>query len=82
MPSALNACVIFAIVSEICTKCDALSLSVPSRNHVRPDTRLKITGHTNQHFSPVAWNFLLWLQSNASTITYRCSKLLQLLYRW
>jgi hypothetical protein len=30
--------------SEICTKCDAHSLSDPSRNGFRPDTRLQIEG--------------------------------------
>jgi hypothetical protein len=30
--------------SEICAKCDAVPLSDPSRNHIRPDIRFQING--------------------------------------
>jgi hypothetical protein len=46
MLSFPNVCLIISRVSvtlsEICTKFDAHSLSDPSRNHIRPDTRLQI----------------------------------------
>jgi hypothetical protein len=44
-------------VSEICTKCDAVPLSDPSRNGVRPDTRLQIRGLKNSARPPSCVKF-------------------------
>jgi hypothetical protein len=41
-------------VSEICTKFDAVPLSEPSPNLIRPETRLQMKGRKNQHFEPAA----------------------------
>jgi hypothetical protein len=35
--------------SEVCTEFEAVPLSDPSRNRIRPDTRLQINGSNNQH---------------------------------
>jgi hypothetical protein len=35
--------------SQICTKFDAVLLSDPSRNHIRPDTRLQLKGKDQAH---------------------------------
>jgi hypothetical protein len=64
---------------EIFTKSDAVPLSDPSRNPIRPDTRLQIIGRKNQHGYPAAWNFVHWLPSYASTFMYCCIVLPQLL---
>jgi hypothetical protein len=56
----------------------------PLGNRIKPDicmTTKKGRGE-NQHVHPATWNFVHWLPRNASTITYRCIALLQLLYRW
>jgi hypothetical protein len=71
-----------ALFSKICTKLDAVPLSVPSRNLIRPNTRLQIKGHKKSALHPAAWNFVNWLPRYASTIIYRCIALLQLLNRW
>jgi hypothetical protein len=68
-------------VSVTCAKCDAHSLSDPSRNRIRPDTRLKIRSE-HQHIRPAAWNFVYWLQIFASTTIYWCIAQIQLLYSW
>jgi hypothetical protein len=65
-----------------CTKFDALPLSDPSRNRIKPDTRLQIKGRKNHHVHPAAWNVVHWLPGYVSTIIYRCIALLQLLYKW
>jgi hypothetical protein len=57
-------------------------LSDPSRNRIKPDTRLQMKGRKSQHVHPTAWNFVNWLQRYASTIICRCIALLQLQYRW
>jgi hypothetical protein len=44
--------------SEICTKFCAVPLSDPSRNRIRPDTRLQLTEVKNQHFHLATWNFV------------------------
>jgi hypothetical protein len=40
--------------SEICSKFDAVCLSNPSRNRVRPDMKLQIKQCKNQHIHPAA----------------------------
>jgi hypothetical protein len=73
---------VHCIFSKICTKPDAHSLSDPSRNRIRSNTRLQMKGRNNQHFHWAAWNVVHWLPRYASTTIYRCIALLQLLYRW
>jgi hypothetical protein len=67
---------------EIYTKCDAQLLSDPSRNRVRPDTRLQIKWRKKSAHQPSGANFVHWLPRHASTNTYRYITLLQQLYRW
>jgi hypothetical protein len=83
--SSPNACLIIASVSitflsEICTRFVAHSLWGPSRNRIRPDTRLQMKGRKNQHVHSAVWNYVHWLPRYASII-YRCIALLQLLHR-
>jgi hypothetical protein len=40
--------------SETWTKFDAVPLSDPSRNRIRPDARLQIKGRKNNHTHPAA----------------------------
>jgi hypothetical protein len=68
--------------SEICTKCNAVPLSDPSRHRIRTDTRLQTEGRKHQHVHPAAWSFVYWFPRYANTIIYRCIALLKLLYRW
>jgi hypothetical protein len=65
--------------SEIWTKFDAVILSDPSRNLIRPNTRLQVEGHRNQHVHPAVWDFVHWLSRYASARIYRCIALIQLL---
>jgi hypothetical protein len=69
--------------TEICTKFDAVPLSHPSQNRIRPDTRLQIKGcKKNHHAHPSVWNVVCWLPRYAGTIICWWIALLQLLYRW
>jgi hypothetical protein len=43
--------------SDICTQSDAVPLSDPSQNHIKPDTRLQIKGRKHQLVRTAAWNF-------------------------
>jgi hypothetical protein len=70
------------IFSEICTKFEAVPLSDPSRNRMRPDTRFQIKGRKYQHLDSAAWNLVHRLPGYASTIICSCIALLQMLYRW
>jgi hypothetical protein len=53
-------------VSETCKNSDAYSLSDPSRNRIRPDTRLPVKESKNQHDHPAMWNFVHCLDSVVS----------------
>jgi hypothetical protein len=57
--------------SEFSTKSNAVPLSDPSGNRVRPGTRLQIRGRKNQHIR-TTWNFVHWLPRYASTTIYGC----------
>jgi hypothetical protein len=58
----------------------AVPLSDPSRNLIRPDTRLRIQGCKKSAPPTPAWNFVHWLPKYASTTIRHCIALLQLLY--
>jgi hypothetical protein len=67
--------------SDICTQFDDVPLSGLSRNRIRPNTQLLITGRKNPHVHLAAWNFVHWLPRYANTLISRCIAVLQLLYR-
>jgi hypothetical protein len=65
--------------SKICTKSDAVPLSDPSWNCIKPDTRLQIKGHKNHHMHPAAWNLYTDSQdklilSSAVSPRYNCCR--------
>jgi hypothetical protein len=69
MPIRTNQCLgLRRTFSEIFTKFDAVPLSDPSWNRIRPNTRLQIKGHKNQHIHLAAWRFVLWVPRYASTV--------------
>jgi hypothetical protein len=67
---------------EICTKCNAIPLSDPSRNCIRPDTPLQMKRLKNQQFHAATCKCVHWFSRYVSSIIYNCFALLQLLHRW
>jgi hypothetical protein len=68
---------------EICTKFEAVPLSDPSRNRVKPDTWLQKRGPKKiSTFGHIREIFYIDFKDMLRTSIYRYIVLLQMLYRW